>query len=44
LGVPPQDGAQTVSVYRAAGEQIVAEAPVSFGADPQVTESGQYTL
>jgi hypothetical protein len=48
----PRDGVQTVSVYRAtgeearsheaAGEQIIADAPVSLGADAQVVEAGDY--
>jgi hypothetical protein len=49
---PPRDGAQTVTVYRAtggqaraqeaAGEQLIVDAPVSFGAEPQVVEAGPY--
>lgn len=48
----PRDGVQTVSVYRAtgkrarpheaAGDKIIADAPVSFGADAQVVEVGDY--
>ncbi|MGH3090158.1 MAG: DUF4331 family protein [Rubrobacteraceae bacterium] len=47
---PPRDGAQIVSVYRATGEQaheavgeeIIADAPVSFASEPRVVESSTY--
>jgi Domain of unknown function (DUF4331) len=48
----PADGAQTFTVYRATGEQarapeaagegIITGAPVSFGPEPQVVQSGPY--
>ncbi len=50
----PQNGRQTVTVHRADGEQarsheaggqrVLADAPVSFGAEPEVTVSGGYRL
>ncbi|MFK0292734.1 DUF4331 family protein [Streptomyces sp. NPDC090442] len=49
---PPVDGRQTVTVYRATGDQarshepggqrILADVPVSFGTEAATTESGQY--
>lgn len=49
---PPQGGKQTATVYRATGaqaraheaggEQIITNAPVSFGPEPVVVEAGPY--
>ncbi|OEJ28293.1 hypothetical protein BGM19_05500 [Streptomyces agglomeratus] len=49
---PPADGQQTASVYWATGAQalspepggqeFITDAPVSFGAEPQVVEAGPY--
>ena len=51
---PLQDGEQTADVYLATGAEarsagavgrkIIAGAPVSFGADPQIARSGAYTF
>ena len=51
---PRQDGKQTVDVYmatgaqarsaEAAGTKIIAGAEVSFGAEPQIAQSGAYTF
>jgi hypothetical protein len=48
----PTDGAQTFRVYHAvgdqaraqeaAGEEIVTDAPVSFGPEPRVVQAGPY--
>lgn len=49
---PPQDGRQTVTVYRATGQQaraheaggemIINDAPVTLGVEPEVVTSGSY--